>query len=203
MREREPKRPRASSSLMLATGAFLAGLTLAACGGSNTSAPTPTPPAAATATPAQASPAATAVTPGFDVALIDYQDPAGRYSVQVPGTWERQESPDTLFLRSPDLTTLTIFCTPGGAVATVVTQDQFINTSTQGSPPTVDVVNQVAGVPGRRLVWINRVLNRDSVHTAEYFEGKGCAWRVQLVTPAGVDGATLFERILASFTFTP
>jgi hypothetical protein len=206
MRRRIPRK-------VATTVVVMGGLMLVGCGGSQRSSVSPTiaqtPTSAAVATPlltpTLSSGAATALALGPDVALIDYQDPAGRYSVQLPSGWERVESPglDQVFLRSPDLATLTITCVPGESASSMAQTDQNINANSHGDAPTLDVDNQVAGIPGRRVVWINRVFSRDMLHTAEYFEGKGCAWRAQLVTPVGLDFARLFERVLASFKFNP
>lgn len=157
-------------------------------------APTPTPGAEA----------ATAIAAGPSVELVPFSDPVGRYTVAVPRGWKQEDMGDYMAWSSPGpLTNLGIFCGQGMTAAELRAQDErVIQNIAEREPAGPAEPLTVAGREGVRVksrtILVTTVFNNTSV----YFEGSGCAWRIQLTTVLTDDYAALIERVLASFALT-
>lgn len=157
-----------------------------------------------TATPTLSPEQAAAATAGPNADLVDYRDPDGRYTVKQPRGWVRQESPNWVLSSQPSdqyLTTFGIFCDPGGTAANLIAQDASVANNVGRRRVVNEGPASVAGGPAQLVVSVTSLSTLPLNNVTYYFEGHGCAWRVQLTTTSGVDYAGLAARLVASFKF--
>ncbi len=167
-------------------------------------------PAAPTNTPVQLGPAdQTVVAAGGQVPLVPYTDPNNRFTAKLPQGWRLQELQNAVQATQPaaDVSaTLAVSCGPGISVAELVQQDKNIgqNIGTGWPDMTKAKPTQVAGVPAQVVDWASNLAGTAIEHVTVYFEGKGCAWKIQLNTFPGTDIEQLrpvFDGTVGSFTF--
>ena len=153
--------------------------------------------------------AMTAVAAGPQVGLVDYTDPDGRYVVGLPRGWRQDVGPNFVITALPasSITSVGVFCAPGISADELYREDN--NTGSSLGVRTEQVNNFGAGVTvvgtNGRYVESTTALGQLVLRSATYyFEGKGCAWRVQATTSiSGTDYKPLLETVIHSFRFTP
>lgn len=146
-----------------------------------------------------------ASTVGPAVGLVPYTDPAGRYTVQLPKGWQtvRQANAVTASLPSAALTNIGIFCQPNTAKDELEAQDGRVTSSVASSHTVLGKsTTTVGGAPADLVTSITNLSTLSLHNLTAYFEGSGCAWRVQLTTASGDDYTGLATRVLQTFQFT-
>ncbi len=159
---------------------------------------------AAAPTPTIGPDAATAAAAGPNVELTPFADASGRYTVQLPLGWTVEGTPDALtaFLPGAPLTSISVLCQAGLTADELRAQDQRISERAGGGEVLSTDPAQVAGGPATRTTSVTTLGGTAYHHITVYFEGKGCAWHVQLTTISATDYGTLLDKILASFSFS-
>ncbi|MBF6601102.1 MAG: hypothetical protein IVW36_11390 [Dehalococcoidia bacterium] len=146
----------------------------------------------------------TAVAAGAQGELVPYKDPAGRYTVKLPRGWRQEQSPNLIIMQLPlaPLTTLGIFCQPGATLKQLMQNDQA--TASQVGNRTVIATSDgtVAGVPGTFVTSSTTLSTLALRNNTAYFEGRGCAWRIQLTTAQAQDLSPLLDRVVQTFQFS-
>ncbi len=134
----------------------------------------------------------------------DYKDPGGRYTVRVPAGWAREEHRDLTIFTMPGkaLTTLGIFCQEGATINDLISSDASVAQNVGRRTVIQNIQTQVAGVPARAIDSTTALSTTVLSNSTYYFEGRGCAWRVQLTTALGQDFRSLLAKVVQSFLFT-
>lgn len=193
--------------------ALVAVVAAAGCSGGKKATPTATRPpevvatltAAANApTPTVGPDEKTAVAAGAQVALVPYKDPDGRYTVQLPRGWRQEQSPNLIIMQLPlaPLTTLGIFCQPGATLTQLMQNDQA-GASQVGNRTVIAVTDgNVAGAAAKFVTSSTTLSTLALRNNTAYFEGRGCAWRIQLTTAQARDLRPLLDRVVQTFQFS-
>ncbi len=143
-----------------------------------------------------------------------HTDRDGRYTVRVPSGWMLQESTNSLSATLaptssavPASAQAGIYCLPNSSVDQLISVDQNVTRQAGLGDLTLDDerATEVAGTPAREIHWTGDFRGLQLDHVFVYFEGHGCAWRIQLTTYPGLSIDAMrpvLDEMLRSFTFT-
>ena len=154
----------------------------------------------------------TAIAARGSVEMIDYTDPAGRFTMKVPRGWLYQESPSGFTATLPGdpvAAQVGVYCSPDKkTVADLEAFDQNVMQSAKvGTIPFDAAVPVKVGgsIDAVSIPWMGTVSNMSIDRIFVYFVGTTCAWRIQLTTWPQLDITEMkpiLDAMLSSFAFT-